>query len=299
MTYKLGVYKGGNIVKFAKNLLILRKKKNFSQEDLAFSIGVSRQTIYSWESGLNYPNILMLKKLAKVLDASTDDLINGYDIFKLPKKIENFYAKYLGKYDGVVKYKEVPNWFIPLEEGSEVNWGIYENHNKQYSYHLTVMNKVVLHGKEGYEVSIEEYDPSLNKSDSFSLILNEDKDEIYFLGKVYYVDNIKHIETFRDKNFLEKWGIDNKFKGQSILYKNAGKYELTINSKQYKAIKIVYFEPSRDNSSKKTYFEVFLNEKFESICWQRYAQDKPSSVEITIDGLKYGLEYQCITDRIE
>lgn len=49
-------------MQFERNLLLIRKRKGFSQEDLAHALGVSRQTIYSWEAGLNYPNILMLKK---------------------------------------------------------------------------------------------------------------------------------------------------------------------------------------------------------------------------------------------
>lgn len=64
-------------MKFEKNLELIRKRKGLSQEDLALAIGVSRQTIYTWEGGLNYPNILMLKKIANVLDVSTDDLLNG------------------------------------------------------------------------------------------------------------------------------------------------------------------------------------------------------------------------------
>ncbi|NLN80095.1 MAG: helix-turn-helix transcriptional regulator, partial [Erysipelotrichia bacterium] len=73
-------------MKFEKNLELLRKRKGLSQEDLAHAIGVSRQTIYSWEAGVNYPNILMLKKIARILDVSTDDLLHGYDVNKLPKK---------------------------------------------------------------------------------------------------------------------------------------------------------------------------------------------------------------------
>ena len=41
-------------MQFEKNLVLLRKKNNLSQEELAFAIGVSRQTIYTWEAGLNY-----------------------------------------------------------------------------------------------------------------------------------------------------------------------------------------------------------------------------------------------------
>lgn len=54
---------------FEKNLALLRKRKGISQEDLALAVGVSRQTIYTWEGGLNYPNILMLKKIAHILES--------------------------------------------------------------------------------------------------------------------------------------------------------------------------------------------------------------------------------------
>ena len=85
-------------MQFEKNLSLLRKKCGLSQEELAFAIDVTRQTIYSWEAGLNYPNIVMLKKIANALNVSTDDLLNGYEVNKLPNKlkyvqIENVYPQ--------------------------------------------------------------------------------------------------------------------------------------------------------------------------------------------------------------
>ena len=52
-------------MQFEKNLTILRKKKGLSQDELAFAIGVTRQTIYTWEAGLNYPTIVALKKIER------------------------------------------------------------------------------------------------------------------------------------------------------------------------------------------------------------------------------------------
>jgi transcriptional regulator with XRE-family HTH domain len=285
-------------MKFEKNLVLLRKKNNLSQEDLALSIGVSRQTIYAWESGLNYPNILMLKKLAYTLDASTDDLLNGYDVDKLPKKIENLELKFISKRSEIIKYREVPNWFISLSEGNEVNWGMYDNSIKEYSYHLTVLSKVFLHEQEGFEILVEEYDSDLNKSDTYSLILKEGNDKIYFLGKIFYQNGVKHIETFHDKKFLNQWGIEKKFDGQSTVYNKAENYELTYNSKKYETIKIAYFDSEKTKNPQRTYFEVFLDENLESLCWKRYALDLPSKNEVIVDGEKYGLEYQCVTDRL-
>ena len=75
-------------MQFERNLTLLRKKKGLSQDELAFAVGVTRQTIYTWEAGLNYPNIIALNKIAEVLDVSTDDLLHGFEVNKLPKSFK-------------------------------------------------------------------------------------------------------------------------------------------------------------------------------------------------------------------
>jgi transcriptional regulator with XRE-family HTH domain len=286
-------------MKFEKNLELIRKRKGLSQEDLALTIGVSRQTIYSWESGLNYPNILMLKKIANVLDVSTDDLLNGYDVSKLPKRFKSVELNYISKRQGAIKYNEVPNWFIPLKEEEEVCTALYDDGIKSYSYHLTVLNKILLHDNEGYEVMVEEYDPQLIKTKSYSIIINEVNDELFFLGRIHFEDGIKCIETFKDKKFLNHWGIGNKFLGQSMIYDNAENYELIIDGKKQKAIKISYFDPDGTDDPKNSHFEVFLNQELQSIFWQRYTIGVKSKIQINIDGKQYGLGYQSLTDRIK
>lgn len=39
-------------MKFGENLKKLRKKKNMKQVELAFRVGVSRQSVSKWECGL-------------------------------------------------------------------------------------------------------------------------------------------------------------------------------------------------------------------------------------------------------
>ena len=101
-------------MQFEKNLVLLRKKKGLSQDELAFAIGVSRQTIYTWEAGLNYPNIVMVKKIADVLEVTTDDLLNGFEVNRLPKTLKDVNLTYVSKHDEEVLYKELPNWFVSL-----------------------------------------------------------------------------------------------------------------------------------------------------------------------------------------
>ncbi len=65
------------MINFGKNLQIARKRKGFSQEDLAVKMQVSRQAISKWESGAAYPEIEKLSELSKILGCSVDDIINS------------------------------------------------------------------------------------------------------------------------------------------------------------------------------------------------------------------------------
>ena len=51
-----------------------RVLKDMSQEDLALSVGVSRQTIIAIEKGDYNPSINLCIKICKVLDKKLDDL---------------------------------------------------------------------------------------------------------------------------------------------------------------------------------------------------------------------------------
>lgn len=61
---------------FAENLTELRKYHDYSQEELAEMIGVSRQTLSKYETGESLPDIEKCKLLADVFSVSMDDLIS-------------------------------------------------------------------------------------------------------------------------------------------------------------------------------------------------------------------------------
>lgn len=63
---------------FADNLTELRKYHDFSQEELADRISVSRQTLSKYETGESLPDIEKCKLLADVFGVTIDDLIS-YD----------------------------------------------------------------------------------------------------------------------------------------------------------------------------------------------------------------------------
>ena len=61
------------------SLFHARKKRGISQEDVAHKLGVSRQTISTWESDENVPDIRQSKKMAVLYNVSLDELID-FDI---------------------------------------------------------------------------------------------------------------------------------------------------------------------------------------------------------------------------
>lgn len=62
----------------AKNIRYLRRKRNWSQEDLAEKLGKkSYTTIQKWESGAGDPTFKTLQDLARVFGVDIDSLANA------------------------------------------------------------------------------------------------------------------------------------------------------------------------------------------------------------------------------
>lgn len=60
----------------ANNIKMLRQSKGWTQEQLADKVGVSRSTVTQWETGWSSPRMGAVKKLAKVFDVSTSELVS-------------------------------------------------------------------------------------------------------------------------------------------------------------------------------------------------------------------------------
>lgn len=91
-------------MKLGENIYNLRKKKGFSQEELAEYIGVTRQTISNWELGSTSPNPEQLKLLSKVLNISVDEILENQE-FISSKKSNHSYGY---EYESNTKIKGIP-----------------------------------------------------------------------------------------------------------------------------------------------------------------------------------------------
>ncbi len=61
---------------FHSKMIKLRKLNGMTQEAFATAVGVSRQSVYKWESGQSYPEVEKLLKIARTFSVTVDDMLN-------------------------------------------------------------------------------------------------------------------------------------------------------------------------------------------------------------------------------
>jgi transcriptional regulator with XRE-family HTH domain len=75
-----------DITGFGERLVALRKAADFTQQELAQELGVSRRMIAYYEGETQHPPTTILPRLAQALGASTDELLNGNGRRETPPK---------------------------------------------------------------------------------------------------------------------------------------------------------------------------------------------------------------------
>lgn len=85
-----------NKKKLGKRIKELRKKKGFTQEQVAEMVELEQNTISVIESGRNFPTLVTLEKIANVLDVELSDFFN-YDDLDDIKKVKQLTAERLEK----------------------------------------------------------------------------------------------------------------------------------------------------------------------------------------------------------
>ncbi|MBE6673946.1 MAG: helix-turn-helix domain-containing protein [Ruminococcaceae bacterium] len=63
-------------MELSEKITYLRKRKGWSQEQLAGKLEVSRQAVYKWEAGISQPEIDKLKKISKLFEISFNELLD-------------------------------------------------------------------------------------------------------------------------------------------------------------------------------------------------------------------------------
>jgi transcriptional regulator with XRE-family HTH domain len=61
----------------AKNIKQLRQEKNWTQQEMADMLFVTRQTVSNWENGKALPDVETLLQIAEKLNIDVNDLVYG------------------------------------------------------------------------------------------------------------------------------------------------------------------------------------------------------------------------------
>lgn len=64
-----------NINIISKYLRLLRKSNNYTQDDLAEKLGISRQAVSKWETGMTIPDLEVLLEISKIYDITINDIL--------------------------------------------------------------------------------------------------------------------------------------------------------------------------------------------------------------------------------
>lgn len=59
----------------SKYLQFLRKSHNYTQDDLAQKLGISRQAVSKWETGISIPDLEVLLKISKLYEVTINDIL--------------------------------------------------------------------------------------------------------------------------------------------------------------------------------------------------------------------------------
>ncbi len=82
-----------NRLRLSENIIMLRRKKGVTQDELATFLGVTKASVSKWETHQSYPDILLLPQIAAYFDVSIDGLL-GYEAQMSPEQIKKCYMDF-------------------------------------------------------------------------------------------------------------------------------------------------------------------------------------------------------------
>lgn len=92
-------------MRFGENLNSYRKQKGLSQEELAYQLGVSRQSVSKWESGQSIPELERLIEIANLFNISLDTLVGRDDTTNNYVMVDRDDLKYVVRHVFTYEYK--------------------------------------------------------------------------------------------------------------------------------------------------------------------------------------------------
>ena len=98
----------------AEKIVLLRKRKGWSQEELADKLDISRQSVSKWELGASIPDLDMILRLSELFDVTTDYLLKD-DVREISSNVSEVFEEMSEPSARRVSAKEA-NLFMDLTE---------------------------------------------------------------------------------------------------------------------------------------------------------------------------------------
>lgn len=120
---------GGKYMGFNDNLNKYRKERGLSQEELAYQLGVSRQSVSKWESGQSIPELERIIEIADLFSISLDELV-GRDYITTKQELNQEQLKkvirdaHSYEYKSKITINQLPLVHINLGRGRRVAKGV-------------------------------------------------------------------------------------------------------------------------------------------------------------------------------
>ena len=120
---------------FNEKLKQLRQNKQWTQEELAERLFISRTAVSKWESGRGFPSIDSLKAISQVFDISIDELLSNSELLSIAENEQqqqrkNFQHLLLGISDCMVGLLIVLPIFVK-HKGTILRLSLYGNFRRK------------------------------------------------------------------------------------------------------------------------------------------------------------------------
>lgn len=215
------------------NIKRIREEKGMTQKELADKCNIIYQTIGKYERKLLNPKYETLEKIAKALEVSSFDLIDGYKVPVYQVKHINIELEPWALY--------YSNIFNTYKEKSDLFYTWYRRKKQEVSYELDKLKSVKL----DFNIPFHDYGQDIGKA------FND-----------FFTDHINYLQSLiNDLNYLFET-LEGMYEEQESFLEN-GTILDTVDKKRKELLKLVHTPFIDEREQEESYFNSLSDEEVE------------------------------------
>ena len=215
------------------NIKRIREEKGMTQKELADKCNIIYQTIGKYERNLLNPKYETLEKIAKALEVSSFDLIDGYKVPVYQVKHINIEIEPWALY--------YSNIFNTYKEKSDLFYTWYRRKKQEVSYELDKLKSV----KFDFNIPFHDYGQDIGKA-----------------SNDFFTDHINYLQgLINDLDYLFET-LEGMYEEQDNLLEN-GTILDTVDKKRKELLKLVHTPFIDEREQEESYFNSLSDEEVE------------------------------------